>query len=159
MVRETGCGNLIIRYSSYRPPKHSTFYEERKKTSKTSGFYAYTALHRFYLNPAPPPPYHISFNTLYAGHTFSIICLEPHTSAVAGPALLFYILNKIKLCTWRSVARGYIHGYLHTHIIVLSRPPSRNRRTFPEKRARLCCWWARRTSNGMHSNCDGWDLC
>ena len=115
MVRETGCGNLIIRYSSYRPPKHSTFYEERKKTSKTSGFYAYTALHRFYLNPAPPPPYHISFNTLYTGHTFSIICLEPHTSAVAGPALLFYILNKIKLCTWRSVARGYIHGYLHTH--------------------------------------------
>ena len=106
MVRETGFGNLIIRYSSYRPPKHSTFYEERKKTSKTSGFYAYTALHRFYLNPAPPPPYHISFNTLYAGHTFSIICLEPHTSAVAGPALVFYILNNKtivhleKCCSW-----------------------------------------------------------
>ena len=55
-----------------------------------------------------------------------------------GDTLILYIvyigINEC-LCSWGALLRGYIHGYLHTHIIVLSRTSFWNTATLAGKRA------------------------
>lgn len=57
MVRETGFGNLIIRYSSYRPPKHSTFYEERKENIENEWFLCIYCSPPLLSKPRSPSPF------------------------------------------------------------------------------------------------------